>query len=426
MKNWKEVLCDERQWNEFNEDIKNGVGRIKLEKKFDISERGTQNLMRLCRNSNIDELAVIREVYLSKQAIKYRDKFNNIKRQSVSATRYDNAIEELLSEVVDALKGYDFGKFLPMADKKEIHNTDRTVGIVQLADLHLNECVELVDTLGFNKFSYDEACKRLKKLVETAKKYFRAEGVSHVLVVNTGDFLNSDRRLDEVLTNAGNRSKALIIAVDIIKQVLLDLGKDFQVTYITVAGNESRKHDEMTYNNATFSNNYDVDIHTILSYLLQTTDRIEFKPLQNAFEILVEVNGNNIVFVHGQQLKAKDPEHSITKMYTKYVQAGHKINFVICGHIHSTFNSDHFARSSSLVGDNAYSNNCLLLTGKAAQNIYIVRPQMINTITLDLQDISKQTTSYNYDTELAKGTSQMKSRKKANLHNAKEIVRVVI
>ena len=424
MKNWKEVLCDEVQWPEFKDDMSAGSGRMKLQSKFGISERGVQNLMKLAKAGSENEITAHRETYLSTQAVKYRDKFNNIKRTSTADTRYSNAVEELLSEVLDVLKVYDFKKFMPVV-RSCVKNEERVIGILQLADLHLNECVELIDTLGFNKFSYAEAVKRLKKHVETARKYFKAEGVTEVLVANTGDVLNSDRRLDEIVTNSGNRSKAMIIAVDIIKQLLLDLSKDYKVSYLTVAGNEARKYDEMTFNNATFSNNYDVDIHTILSYLLQTSD-IDFKPLVSAFETLVDVNGNNIVFIHGQQLKAKDPEHSITKIFAKYSQAGYKINYVICGHIHSTYNSDFFSRSSSLVGDNSYSNNCLLLTGKAAQNIYIVRPKSINTITVDLQDISTQDTSYDYDEELARGTTQMKSRKKLNLLNTKEIIKVVI
>jgi hypothetical protein len=48
------------------------------------------------------------------------------------------------------------------------------------------------------------------------KQLGRCYGARKVVVACLGDFLNSDRRLDELLSNATNRSKATLLAVDIL------------------------------------------------------------------------------------------------------------------------------------------------------------------------------------------------------------------
>jgi predicted phosphodiesterase len=282
--------------------------------------------------------------------------------------------------------------------------------------------VELVDTLAFNEYNYTKACQRLRKHTLRAIQYGVAAGCEKMVVVNTGDILNSDRRLDEMVTNAGNRSKALIVACDIVQQVLMELAQFFELSYVTVGGNEARKHEELTWSNKTFSNNYDLDVHYILERLLEGTN-ISFKPVVDSFEQVIEVNGQHILCVHGHQLKSHDIESSINKVYAKYAKSGQLITYVICGHIHSTYNSDFFSRSGSLVGDNSYSNNCLLTLAKASQNLFIVRKNGIDVIAVDLQDAS-DLTGYFHNKQFAQGSGQMKSRVKADKNIRRSVISI--
>jgi predicted phosphodiesterase len=277
----------------------------------------------------------------------------------------------------------------------------------------LNELVLAVDTAGYNESDYGTAAARLKKHVLDSCTFFDAVGCRKVVVCNTGDAINSDRRLDEVLANAGNRSRALIVSVDLIQQVLMELSEKYVVTYVTVGGNESRKHDDITWTDKTFGNNYDVDIHYMLQRLCGTNTRITFASIQSSVEQVVTINNKNILLVHGHMFKSSDIESSITKLYAKYAKAGILINYVISGHVHATLNSDFFSRSSSLVGDNAYSSGCLLLRGKAGQNIYIITEDSIIPIAIDLQEVSPKDGAYDFDKEFAEGTMQMKSRLKS-------------
>ena len=109
----------------------------------------------------------------------------------------------------------------------------------------------------------------------------------------------------------------------------------------------------------------------------------------NALEIVVEVNGKNMLVIHGHQLGRMDT-NQIAKLVSKYSAKGVIIQ-------------DNLARSASLVGSNAYSENALNLTGTAAQNIYCFTSDGRHDIRIDLQetdqwegyDINKELYSYN-------------------------------
>ncbi|MFN9646363.1 MAG: hypothetical protein ACK6BG_14865 [Cyanobacteriota bacterium] len=91
--------------------------------------------------------------------------------------------------------------------------------IMQLSDLHFNEQVDITS----NRYDFSVASARLAKLASRVKQLGRSYGANKAVVACLGDFLNSDRRLDELLSNATNRSMATLLAVDILRAFLLDL-----------------------------------------------------------------------------------------------------------------------------------------------------------------------------------------------------------
>ena len=60
---------------------------------------------------------------------------------------------------------------------------------------------------------------------------------------------------------------------------------------------------------------------------------------------------------------------------------------MIFGHLHSANITDFYARSSSLCGSNAYSDNELQYSSKASQNIHIIGKSDIHSFKIDLQSI---------------------------------------
>jgi len=149
---------------------------------------------------------------------KSRD-MNRIKDKGYRAqSRYNNAVSGYGKKIVEQLDkhasvigSYEFSP-LAVGDGKRI-------GVIQVTDNHLNE---LVDMPG-NTFDFKVAAKRLKKFIAEATRVLLGQGVVKVLVAFTGDLLNSDRRLDELLSQSTNRAKATVLAVDLYKHMLLDI-----------------------------------------------------------------------------------------------------------------------------------------------------------------------------------------------------------
>lgn len=182
--------------------------------------------------------------------------------------------------------------------------------------------------------------------------------------------MNSDRRLDELLNMATNRSKATFLAVDILQQMILDLNKDFNVTVACVSGNEGRVGKDIGWSDVLATDNYDWTIFNVLRYLFKNSNIqfIDGDPL----ELVINVAGQNLLLMHGNgSIKRSQVESSVNQIMGRYALRGTKIDYVIFGHIHSARVSDNFGRSASMVGANDYSEKALNLNGRASQNCYI-------------------------------------------------------
>ena len=265
--------------------------------------------------------SIVENVRLSKQKQSYQDR-NRVERKSFREyVRLENAVTELNTKLIKRLEEQKFTTL----KKAKIENP-KCVGVLQLSDNHLNERVDL----PHNTFNYTVAGKRLKLLVERAKTFFSTYKVTNVLIAFTGDLLNSDRRLDEYLTNSGNRSGALFCAVDLYQQLITDMLKDFNLSVLSVSGNESRVKDDYGWVDVVATDNYDHTIVNMLRYLFKQ---------------------DQVSFIDGDPME--------------------KIDYVVSGHVHSARVGDTFSRSASLVGANDYSEKALNLEGRASQNCFV-------------------------------------------------------
>lgn len=332
-------------------------------------------------------------VELERQKQKNKD-LGRIDRKTIrDYLRTENTIIEYHKELVAVLKKYPLPK-IKVPCKTGIL---KGAGIFHLTDLHLNELVNL----EINKYDFTVASKRLKKFVDRAKVYFKAAKVGNILVALTGDLLNSDRRLDELLSESTNRSKATFLAVSLLEQTIIDLAKDFKITMVNVTGNESRIQEHIGWSEILATDNYDYTIYNILKFIFRKTpiNFIEGNPIEQT----VEVNNQNVLFLHGNQLKAK-MEQAVQKIKGKYIARKTSVDFIISGHKHSARIGDTYARGSSLVGANGYSDSALQLESRASQNIHIfygdgnrdsIKIDLQNTNGIKGYDINKELEAYN-------------------------------
>ena len=328
-------------------------------------------------------------VRLSKKQQKYQD-LNRIKNKAFREhSRIENALVEYNKALIDLLKR----ESLKTSIKQHTSKGKQAI-IVQVADLHLNELVNLKS----NKYDFDVASKRLQKFAHYIKEYAKFYDVNEIFIALTGDILNSDRRLDELLNASSNRSKATFLGVHLLKHFILDLNSVANISIGCVSGNESRVNKDLGWVDQIVTDNYDYVIFEILRMLLPDINFVT----SGALELVVEINGHNVLLIHGHQLGNMQND-KIAKVMSKYARNGVMLDFIICGHLHETKITDMFARSSSLVGANAYSENALLLSSRAAQNIYIMKDKERHDIRIDLQhtkgfngySINKELSSYN-------------------------------
>ena len=333
-----------------------------------------------------DKEIVQYNVKLSKQKQKAQD-LNRIANKSFREyAREENALVEYNKELIKVLKENS----LDVKLKK--HKTKKgSVVLVQIADTHFNELVEMES----NQYDFKIASKRLQKFAYYIKEYAKLHKATSFLIGITGDLINSDRRLDEKLSMATNRAKATFLGVHLLKHFILDLQGFADVKVCCVTGNESRVNQELGWVDLVASDNYDFTIFEMLRLLIP---EIEFLRGDNALEMVVEINGKNVLVIHGHQLGKMD-SNQVGKVVAKYAHKGIIIDFIICGHLHETMIRDSIARSASLVGSNAYSEKALNLSGKAAQNIYIFTNDGRQDVRIDLQETDGWD-GYNIDEEL--------------------------
>jgi|TARA_R100000329_G_scaffold136248_1_gene116900 predicted phosphodiesterase/ribosomal protein S27AE len=309
----------------------------------------------------LGEPDIIKEsVKLAKQKQSFQDR-NRIERKTFREfARLDNAVNTISSKILAVLRENKFHKSVKSHPKK-----GKAVGMVHFSDLHFNELVRLPN----NKFDFGVASKRIKRHIEAAKSYFSTQHISNVVVALTGDLINSDRRLDEMLTNSTNRAQAVFIATDILQQAILDLNKSYNVTVACVSGNEARVHKEYGWTDILATDNYDFTIFNMLRALFMGT-KINFVS-GDPMEVVINVAGQNVLLLHGHGSITAKHESSVNQIKGRYASRGIHIDYVISGHIHSARIGDTYARSSSLVGANDYSEKALNLSGRASQNLYI-------------------------------------------------------
>ena len=347
-------------------------------------------------------------VKLSKQKQKAQD-LNRIANKSFREyARQENALEEYNKELIKVLKENSINVEL-VEQKKD----SESVVVVQVADTHFNELVDLGES---NKYDFKIASKRLQKFAYYIKQYAELHNASSFLVAITGDLMNSDRRLDEKLAMATNRSKATFLAVHLLKHFILDLQEQANVRVCCVTGNESRITEFCGWVDIVASDNYDFTIFEILRLLLPDIEFIR----GDALEVVVNINGKNMLVIHGHQLGKMD-SNQVGKVISKYSSKGVIIDFIICGHLHETMIRDNIARSASLVGSNSYSEKALNLSGRAAQNIYIFTNDGRQDVRIDLQDVDGWD-GYDIDMELA--SYNTKSLEKT--HKKETIFKIIV
>ena len=370
-----------------------------------------------CKRCGSRTVFPITDLDLLKENVRYRKEkqkaqdVTRIERKGFREhARIENAVEEYSKELKTL---FENNKLHKLTKKHKVSN--KAVGVIQFSDVHFNELVNLKN----NKYDFKVASQRCQYFVARAKQYFKMAKITNVVLALTGDLLNSDRRLYEMLNQATNRAKAPFLSVDIMQQVVLDLNKDFNVSVASVVGNEGRANKELGWSNAVATDNYDYTIYNCLRYLFKDS-KVNFID-GDPSEIVIDVAGQNLLLLHGHGGLKGGIEKAINQIMGRYASQGIEVNYVIFGHVHSARVGDNYARSSSMVGANDYSEKALNLTGRASQNCYIFyNDGNRDGIKIDLQNVNNK--GYEIDKSLEAYNAKSASKTK----NTETIFKVVV
>tara|TARA_R100000781_G_scaffold63337_1_gene40206 strand:- start:6174 stop:7403 length:1230 start_codon:yes stop_codon:yes gene_type:complete len=403
-------------FNKYSEEIidmwMSGFGTTHIAKdliikyKLTVNEKEFERIInQIIKHQLVDKELLKSSVKLAKQKQKQQD-LNRIERKSFREhARIENAISEYSKEIVSLLKNYN----LSFKTNKHKSIEENAVMVVHLTDTHFNELVNIEG----NKYDFLIASKRLRKFCEIAKKHAKLYNINNVLLAITGDLMNSDRRLDELLSMSTNRAKATFLSVNLLSYFIKDLNSIGNVNIACVTGNESRVKENNGWTDITASDNYDYTIYEMLRLLFNNKKGVKF--IDCGLEVVVNIGNKNILLIHGHQIKGLN-ETSVSKLISKYSNKGIKVDFVICGHKHHCIIGDFYAQAGSTVGANSYSDNALNLSSRASQNLYLFTVDGRNDIRVDLQNTSFYD-GYPIDLKLAEynAKSLLKTKQKKTL-----------
>lgn len=342
-----------------------------------------QGLLDPVNNPNTEDTLeeVLEELNQEKRKnLKIRDQRNRDNRNWRKSTRDLNAAEAMVENLLNAINAY--GKKLglkvnldPLSIKKG------GTGVIIITDTHGNE---LVDT-PYNKYDFKIFSKRLKKLITFSLSYFKLIGVEKVVILFLGDLMNSDRRPDEKVAMATNRSKALFLTSHLFNQAILEVAQYYPVEVYGVLGNESRINQEFSFHPFTASDNFDfLILETCRRSLEPLNLNITFGPI-DVVQQTVKIEDQNWLICHDVNKTTNTPKNS-QSVIGKMTLLRDPVEFVVGGHIHSFHCTEYSCRSGSLVGGNDYSTNGIELASKASGVCIVAKDKERYIQYIDLQE----------------------------------------
>ena len=326
----------------------------------------------------------LRSLEKSKQRL--QDTNNDLRKLKRQTYRQDLELENVFKDFLEILDNVTVERLSsPLNESFVVESpfdvsamTPKTA-VIQLSDLHFGEGVSYEGTNGIANM--EVTALRLSKYAEYCLSRILTDNVKKVVFAFTGDMVNSDRRLDEVVTNVSSRTKSALLGIHLLKQFIQYfvevLPEDISFTVASVVGNESRLNKEFGWTDFTATDNFDYIIHNVLAKMFANTyDNLKFAKVTDCFEQVISIADGkfNLLITHGNnKLASKCVESEVQKIIGRYaVTHKIKIDYVIFGHIHSTEITDYYARSASIIGGNGYSTKNLNFISKPSQNFFIV------------------------------------------------------
>lgn len=291
-------------------------------------------------------------------------------REAARTLNDNNAVLETLIGLVSGLR-------LPRPKAPLVKASGGTL-VVQFSDLHFGETVELPNNLVNTHI----ISARLYEFVKRAIVIGKAFDCRRTIVAITGDVVNSDRRLSELMTNEYNRAHATMNSFEVLSQAIDVLSSSIPVTHITsVIGNEDRADKDFAFEARCLTNNFGYIVHEMLRAYFP---EIVCSKWGNPVERILDIDGTLMLLTHGITKAKASPANQLA-----YYRAKHgRIDHMISGHLHESLVAPGFARSGSVIGGNGYSELGLgIPLSTPSQSVHVIDDGRVYSIPIDLSSV---------------------------------------
>lgn len=242
----------------------------------------------------------------------------------------DNALftAEIKDAICETLSGIDFSTISPAPSTQAVDNGKKNRLIAVVSDWHIGA---LVDVDG-NKYNLEIAKNRINQYLDNVINAGLAIGVEQVDVVYCGDILeHAYMRNSQAYHAEFPVAKQMAIGGRLMVELIMKLKKRFaRVSYRGFAGN----HDRI---NGDKNGNIDGDtgmivVNEIVQMFIETAEKegLEYIQADTFGASLLDVNGRNFKFVHGDLEKKNDTK----KLADHSERDGVIYDAIVYGHFH--------------------------------------------------------------------------------------------
>jgi hypothetical protein len=236
-------------------------------------------------------------------------------------------IESVSLSTKNVLSEIRFKEIIKSFEFKPVALGGKTRLILVITDWHIGA---LVDIEG-NKYNYEIAVQRIDKLLDKVFYYAVTNNVFRIDVVYCGDMLeHAYMRPSQAYNAEFPVSEQITRGARLIIEVLMKLSKHFFVTYCGFAGNHDRLEGDK--NKVIRGDNAMVVVNEIVKVFIETAniENLMYKHAGKFHAQLLDVNGRNFKFVHGDKERKSDRG----KLADHSARDGIIYDAIVMGHFH--------------------------------------------------------------------------------------------
>lgn len=319
------------------------------------------------------------EMYFTKREMQMESlKLGKLKREvTLFGVISEQIHKALLTELNEIIPNYAYQCRLPLSAGRMV---------VLLSDWHIGATVKNV--MG-NNYNFSIAKKRVAKFIARIKEIAKQEGITQLDIVCLGDMTEhvSMRKVNQAHEAEFPLAVQIVKAYELIRDLIVNLSEDFNVTYRGISGNHDRMNGDKGDNIDGDSTIYVINYMVKLFVEKAKASRIEYVEVDNInYSTSFYVNDYHMKFVHG------DNESGVKKLASHADIDNTSYNVLAMGHLHhhavkEVGQNKYEIYVGSLQGANNYAMKGKFLSN-ASQGIIVVNQYgEIDIKRIDLQEV---------------------------------------